>query len=238
MLVVVAVVLASLQSPPSTVGDSAVQLNGFVQQGDSNVAELILAYPLTVAGDSGKRMRLGSLRFAGDPKRWTRLSDRYVSALGRVTWPALLEAQDVRPIPPPGEVNRDVRPSFSEHSVVTLAIVPNRIAWRDAAGRPSGVAPVAYYTVFNHGDAPLQFMFNSNEVLCIEVEREGYARWRDSWRPPRINERLHVEMGSVVRYLAPLPERAAPTAGHYTAHVSLCGVPDYEVAVDFEVVAP
>ncbi len=59
--------LATLQSP-----DTALRVRGFVQevatrQGDSTGIQMVLAYPLTVAGT-----RVRALSLPGDRKRWVR----------------------------------------------------------------------------------------------------------------------------------------------------------------------
>jgi hypothetical protein len=217
--------------------DTSLRMTGFVRVAgdsrDSSQAWLELAYPVAASGG-----RVRGFGLTGDAGKWSRYADRYVEVEGRMIAAAVLEATRVREVKPPGEARRDVDPSFTQHATATLAVVPQRIRWRDGSGQPTGVAPSAYYTIRNHGDTPLVFLFSSPDVLCIAVTRygSGDADWRDAWRPPKPNERVNVEMGAAVRYLAPIPEKAAPTPGRYTAHVSLCGIPDYEVSAEFEVV--
>jgi len=219
------------------VPDTVVRVDGFVQQvavgpGDSTEVQVVLAYPLTLAGN-----RIRALSLPGGRSRWGRYLDRYVAAEGRIVPPATLESPRVREVSPPGEAHREINPTFTEHAAVTLAVVPRRIVWRDTTGHTTGVEAAAYYTIVNHGDVPLDLFSTREEVLCIAVMQAGSAEagWRDAWRPPRRSERMRVEMRAVVRYLAPLPERAAPIPGRYTVRVSMCAAPEYEVATEFEV---
>jgi hypothetical protein len=235
MLAAATFALLLLQTP-----DSVLRVRGFVQvdptaAGDSTRAEVLFAYPLTIGG-----VRIGALRLPGDAGHWSRYVDRYVEAEGRMLPPLTLSSPRLREVSPAGETRRDVSPSFLQHAALTLSVVPNRIVWRDSAGAPSGVVPVAYFTLTNHGEAPLEFLFSSTDVLCISVGIPGSADpiWREAWRPPHPNTRVSVQMGAVVRYLVPIPERAAPTPGRYTTRVSLCGVSDYEANTEFEVAAP
>lgn len=217
--------------------DTAVRVDGFVQEvavgsGDSTALQVVLAYPLTLAGN-----RVRAVSLPGGRSRWGRYLDRYVEAEGRIVPPATLESPRVREVSPPGEAHREISPTFTEHAAITLAVVPRRIVWRDTTGHATGVAAAAYYTILNHGDVPLDLFSTTEEVLCIAVMRAGSAEagWRDAWRPPRRSERTRVQMRAVVRYLAPLPERAAPIPGRYTVRVSICAAPDYELTVEFEV---
>jgi len=227
-----AALLLTLQAP-----DTTMRVDGFVQEvavgsGDSTGLQVVLAYPLTLAGT-----RMRALSLPGGRGRWGRYLDRYVEAEGRIVPPATLESPRVREVSPPGEAHREISPTFTAHAAVTLAVVPRRIVWRDTSGHATGVAAAAYYTIVNHGDVPLDLFSTTQEVLCIAVMRAGSAEagWRDAWRPPRHGERTRVEMRAVVRYLAPLPERAAPIPGRYTVRVSMCAAPEYEVATEFEV---
>jgi len=234
MFTALAVLLLSLQVP-----DTAVRLQGFVQQvpvqpGDTTVFRLALAYPLTVA-----HAAVGTLWLAGERNQWSRYVDRFVEAEGQIVAPATLAPTRVYELPPPGVVHRDISPSYTQHAVLTLAMVPQRIVWRDSTGDPTGVRAVAYYTIANRGDTQLYFVFTTPEILCISVTRAGAsnAHWRDAWRPrERAEPWLRVQMGTVVRYLFTLPEAAAPQPGRYTVRVSLCGASDYEMEADFEVI--
>jgi len=227
-----AALLLTLQAP-----DTAVRVDGFVQEvavgpGDSTALQLVLAYPLTLAGN-----RMRALSLPGGRSRWGRYLDHHVEAEGRIVPPAFLESPRVREVSPPGEAHREISPTFTQHAAVTLAVVPRRIVWRDTAGMATGVTAAAYYTIVNHSDVPLDLFSTTQEVLCIAVMRTGSAEagWRDAWRPPRHGERTRVEMRAVVRYLAPLPERAAPIPGRYTVRVSMCAAPEYQVETEFEV---
>lgn len=234
MFTVLAALLLSLQVP-----DSVVRLQGFVEEvpvqpGDTTVFRLALAYPLTVA-----RASVGTLWLTGERTQWSRYVDRFVEAEGRIVAPGALASPRVHELAPPGVVHRDISPSYTQHAVLTLAVVPQQIVWRDSTGDPTGVRAVAYYTIANRGDTQLYFVFTTPEILCISVTRAGAsnAHWRDAWRPrERADPWLRVQMGTVVRYLFTLPEAAAPQPGRYTVRVSLCGESDYEMQTDIEVI--
>jgi hypothetical protein len=223
-------VLLSLQ-----VSDTSVRLTGFVVasgSGNSAKPQLRLAVPLTT-----KTGPVNALTLPGDLKQWSWYMNRYMEAVGRVLPPATLDSPRLREVRPPGQARKDVDPSYTQHATVTLAVVPNRIVWRDSAGHPTGVMAAAYYTVLNKGNTQLVFLFSSADILCLAVSHAGTgdAQWREAWRPPRPIDRIDVQMASTVRYLTLIPEIAAPTPGRYTARASLCGVPDYEVTAEFEV---
>ncbi len=231
MLNALLAVLLSLQ-----VSDTSVRFTGFVVasgSGDSAKPQLRLALPL--ATQTGP---VNALTLPGDLKQWSWYMNRYMEAVGRLLLPATLDSPRLREVRPPGEARKEVDPSYTQHATVTLAVVPNRIVWRDSAGHPTGVMAAAYYTVRNKGDTRLVFLFSSTDILCLAVSHAGSgdAQWRDAWRPPKPMDRVEVQMASAVRYLAPIPEVAAPTPGRYTARASLCGVPDYSVTTEFEVV--
>src|SRR5256886_17616805 len=142
---------------------------------------------------------------------------------------------------PPGTQRSTVQLSFSQLAVVTLAVIPNRFAWRAGDGQPTGVQPLLMYTVYNHGQTQLDFMLPTNDVVCVGVQRQDGlgSAWRTSLpAPTRNRERIVIRLGGrFLRFIA-MPSRAAPVAGRYVANVTLCGVAEYKVEAPFEVVTP
>lgn len=232
--------VAALATRSTTQGtpDTAVTVFGFVERADSGGWRLLLPQPLTVAG---RRTNVVSVR--GDAAPWTRLQDRFVRAAGRVTpYPGgpVLAVADVRETEPDGTGRTDVHLSFNQSAVVKLSAVPNPIVWRLADGQPSGVQPLLMYSILNHGQTPIEFMFQTNDVLCVEVRGQSSAEpWRTSLPAPTLNqERIVIRLGGVYRHVVAIPPEAAPAPGRYTARVTMCGVPEYAAETTFEVRAP
>lgn len=225
-------------------GDTVVTVRGFCQRVEGGQAEagwkLVLVYPLRIG-----TFRVRALRIVGDPEQWTRYQDRFVEATGLVTVPpgaaapvpATIALARIKEVTPAGAVRRTISPSFSQRATVTLAVIPNRFAWRDETGQPSGVAPSVLYTVGSHGDAPLDFEFSTNEVLCVSVQSvwQSDRHWEQAWQETSVVRHLTIKMGNVVRYIVPLPEDAARDPGRYVVRASLCGVADYESEAEFDV---
>jgi hypothetical protein len=225
------------QTPPDTV----VTVYGFLQSGDSGRWSLLLPQPVLAAG-----RRIGMLA-APDAARWPRMDGRFVEAVGRVTLAPTPEGagiaiQQLRELEPPGTQRTTVQLSFSQSAVVTLAAIPNRFAWRGGDGQPTGVQPLLMYTVYNHGQTELDFTLPTNDVVCVRVRREGQGDgggWHTSLPARTANrERIVIRLGGLFRHFFAIPPDAAPVPGRYVAHVTLCGVPDYQVETPFEVVNP
>jgi hypothetical protein len=219
-----------------TRSDTAVTVYGFLQAGDSGRWSLLLPQPVSAAGG-----HVGRLAVPDAATRWPRMDGRFVEATGRVTGTSMA-IEHLRELDPPGTQRSTVQLSFSQLAVVTLAATPNRFAWRVADGQPSGVQPLLMYTVYNHGQTQLDFMLPTNDVVCVRVRREGGSDdggWHTSLPAPGANpERLVIRLGGLFRRFIAIPPDAAPVAGRYVAHVTLCGVADYQVETAFEVVNP
>jgi hypothetical protein len=197
---------------------------------------------------AGGRFGLLAVPDAATRWPWPRMDGRFVEVVGRVTRsPATPDAAGIaidhlRELDPPGTQRSTVQLSFSQLAVVTLAAIPNRFAWRVGDGQPSGVQPLLMYTLYNHGQTQLDFMLPTNDVVCVRVRREGGsddAGWRTSLPAPTANrERIVIRLGGLFRRFIAIPPDAAPVPGRYVAHVTLCGVADYQVETSFEVVNP
>jgi len=225
-----------------TRSDTAMTVQGFLQPDDSGRWSLLLPQPVTVAG-----RRIGLLAAGDAGARWPRMEGRLVEALGRVTASAAgpggaaIAIVHLRELEPPGTQRSTVQLSFSQLAVVTLAVIPNRFAWRAGDGQPTGVQPLLMYTVYNHGQTQLDFMLPTNDVVCVGVQRQDGlgSGWRTSLpAPTRNRERIVIRLGGLFRRFIAIPPDAAPVAGRYVANVTLCGVAEYKVEAPFEVVTP
>lgn len=198
----------------------------------------MLPQPLTV---QGRRVNLLSVR--GGAPRLARLEERFVRAAGRVALlsrGAVIDGAAMEEAEPDGTGRTDVHLSFNQSAIVKLSAIPNRIVWRLADGQPSGVQPLLMYSILNLGQTSIEFMFRTNDVLCVEVQGQSAGEpWRTSLpAPTRNQERIVIRLGSVYRHFVTIPPEAAPAPGRYTARVTMCGVPDYAVETQFEVRAP
>ena len=96
------------------------------------------------------------------------------------------------------------------------------------------------YGILNHGQSELDFLFRTNDVVCVEVRPQGGG---EPWQitlpaPTRSQERIVIRLGGVYRQYIPLPADAAPKPGRYTARVTLCGIADYTAETQLIVEAP
>lgn len=218
--------------------DTAVTVQGFLEPADSGGWRLVLPQPLAVAG-----RRVNLLAARGDVGRFPRLRDRFVQAVGRVPLApgeAALEIAQLQEVEPDGTGRSTIHPSFNQSAVLTLSAIPNEFVWRLPDGQPSGVQPLLMYTIFNHGQTELDFMFRTNELLCVDVRgKTGRESWQASVpAPTRNQEHIVIRLGGMYRHVIPLAPEAAPRPGRYVARVTLCGVADYAVETEFDVRAP
>ena len=218
--------------------DTIITAEGFVERTDSGGWEIMLPQPLTLAG-----RRVSLLTARGNIGPYPRLQDRYVKAVGRVRLArdeAAFDVTHVEEVEPAGTGRSEIHPSFNQTAIITLSAIPNRFAWRLPDGQSSAVQPMLMYTVLNHGQSELDFMFRTNDVLCVEVQPTGPgAPWRISIpAPTRNQERIVIRLGGVYRQFIPLPADAMPTPGRYTARVTLCGIADYTAETHLVVDSP
>ncbi len=166
-----------------------------------------------------------------------------MQAVGRVLLApagAVLEISQLREVEPDGTGRSTIHPSFAQSAVITLAVIPNEFVWRLPDGQPSGVQPLLMYTIFNHGQAELDFMFRTNDVLCVDVQdKSGRGSWQTTVpAPTHSHERVVIRLGGMYRHFIPIAPEAAPHPSRYVARVTLCGVADYAVETEFAVRAP
>lgn len=172
------------------------------------------------------------LEVAGDMKRMERWSNRFVEAAGSITEAASgrvsLTPTRVKEVRPDGVVRREADPSFSQHAVVTLALVPNHVAV-PPNGRGSRVSPVVLYTIANYSQTDLDFRFSNHEFVCFELSRKGEAvpLWSRRWQPSQPSDHLTIRMGPAFRAVMPIPVGKLAWPGVYAVRASLCGFPEY-----------
>jgi hypothetical protein len=225
-------------SPGQAAVDTSITAEGFVERTEAGVWAIMLPQPLTLGG-----RRVNLLTARGNVGPYARLQDRYVKAIGRV-WlapdEAAFEVAHLEEVQPDGTGRSEIHPSFNQSAIITLSAIPNRFAWRLPDGQSSGVQPLLVYGILNHGQSELDFLFRTNDVVCVEVRpRNGGEPWQITLpAPTRNQERITVRLGGVYRQYIPLPADAAPKPGRYTARVTLCGIADYTAETQLVVEAP
>jgi len=138
---------------------------------------------------------------------------------------------------PPRTTHRTVDHGLTLHADVTLSVVPDRFAWRDAQGDETGVNPIALFSIANQRQAPILFMLRTNDFLCISVtgSQSGY-HWDSTTKVLNPDaRRFAVTRGGIFRDAIRLPVDAAPRPGRYVAHVGICDVDDYDITAEFDV---
>ena len=221
--------------------DTTIQVSGIVNAAPQAPTHLglFLPAPVIVRG-----VRIGWLSLEGDTHGIANLQDRFVEATGtlriRTDSAGAVVAQLVDPRAkegdPAGMVRQNVQLSFTQRAVVTLAVAPSRIAWRDSAGDPSGVRPMLLFSLVNHGDVPIQMSFPRYEVICVRVRSQEQGLADTSWTilMPGVRN-ISLVMRQRFAEIIELPPGAARKAGRYRARVELCSGSAYGADVFFEV---
>jgi hypothetical protein len=219
--------------------DSTLTVHGFLQQ-DAAVDLWTIVVPTRLEA-FGARTYVVPL--VGKPGRWERYLDHYVEATGRVAQltppadpPIGLDVAKMRDIEPPGTA-RTVIERAGMRATLTVAVVPNRFAWRDSAGHETGVNPLVMYTIANEHVGPIIFYLPTNDLFCVTVRgADVVGQWDSTLKvPPGSPRRFTVQRGGLFREIMQLPRDAAPRPGRYLAQGSICSVADYEIAAPFEV---
>ena len=139
---------------------------------------------------------------------------------------------------PEGIVRRNVVLSYTQRSVVTLAVTPTRFARPDSAGHGSGARPLVLFELTNQGDTPLHLVFPRSEVVCVRVRllQQPGVVVDTSWAIVKTGvKQASIVMGQRYRMIFELPAGAAPVPGTYGLQAGLCPVPDYGAETRFEV---
>jgi hypothetical protein len=133
-----------------------------------------------------------------------------------------------------------VQLSYTQRAVVSLAVEPAAFAWRDSAGRPSGVRPIVIFSIVNHGDTPIQLFFTRYEVVCARVQSlaktVGTVVTDTAWAGPQPGvQHISILMGQRFRQVIELPPGAAPSSGRYRVRVEFCTGSQYGADMNFDV---
>jgi len=219
--------------------DSAVVLRGIVMRDTGSAWALFLPMSLTVG-----RVRSHYIHIAGNPSKIERNENRYVELQGRLhvssdpgSASMTLADGKLKALGVPGEGAHSVQRTFMEHAEVAAGIVPNKFAFPDSAGADR-TRPVITFAISNHSDAPIDFTFRDNKVICSNVVPSGRAMepiWHDSWSVGPYLTQLRINLSATVWEAVPLPDTVTFLPGHYRLRVWLCEAPDYTAETDFDV---
>jgi hypothetical protein len=219
--------------------DSTLTVHGFLQQ-DAALDLWTIVVPTRLEAFGA---RTYVLPLVGKPGRWERYLDHYVEATGRVaplTPPANppigLDVAKMREVEAPGTV-RTVIERAGMRATLTVVVIPNRFAWKDSAGRETGVNPLVMYTIANEHVGPIIFYLPTNDLFCVTVRSpDAGGEWDSIIKvPPGSQRRFTVQRGGLFREIMQLPPDAAPRRGRYLAQGAICSVSEYEIAAPFEV---
>ncbi len=220
--------------------DTTLTIQGFLQRdNDVGVWTMVVPLPLQVLGTQTYVVPV-----VGKPERWGKYLNRYIEASGRVTRlpergnPGIgMEVEKAKELEPPGTARATVDHGMNLHADITLSVVPNRFAWRDSAGTPTGVNPMLVYTILNRRAAPIFFVLPTRRFLCLTVKSaEGIAVWDTTTLVASPDaRRFTMQRGGLFRDAINFPEDAASRKGHYFAHVGICDVDDYDITAEFDV---
>ncbi len=235
-----ALLLCAPPAAPQLVADSTFTVEGFLQQDhQSGGWTIVVPLPVEALG-----VRTFVLALVGRTDRWSRLRNRYVEARGRVSRspggvaPGMqIDVDHMRDVDPPGTAQKTIDHGVGLRLRITVSVIPNRFAWRDAHERATGVNPLVLYTILSQQAGPVLVEKPANDLLCVRVTHVGDgAVWDSTLQVHRRSASTFiVEPGGVFRDAMQLPEAAAPRQGRYLARVGICETADYDVTAQFEV---
>ena len=237
----VAIAAAATVGPLSAtaqVPDTTVSFRGIVMRDTGSSWGLFLPVPAQVG-----RVRFNFLHLAGSLGRIDRDENRYAELRGKLqaddAGHPMLAVGNVKLMNVPGEGDRSVQRTFMEHAEVTVGILPNKIVYADSAS--SGrTRPVITYAITNHSDAPIDFSFHNNKVICASVlpsDRSVEPIWTGAWTVGPYLTSLQISLSATVREAVTIPDSVTFAPGHYKLRVWLCEVTDYSAETTFEVAA-
>jgi hypothetical protein len=150
---------------------------------------------------------------------------------------AMLVGPRIKKRDPEGTVRQNVLLSYTQRSVLTLAIAPTRFRWQDSAGHPTGARPLVLFELANQADTPLHLGFPRSEVLCVRVWAPQVVGVDTSWAivQPGVYQ-TSIVMGRGYRIVFELPRRSAPLRGRYRLHAALCTATAYGAETSFEII--
>lgn len=217
---------------PST--DTVVTVRGLLTHVDEDDMWLVsLTRPFQYRG-----RLIGEVELGGNRSRWSQFRGQYVEARGRLaTWAGALyrgalQTEEVHPTDPEGVVRKDVGGVS-----VALWALPLRFAWLDERGYPTAIQPMLVYTLSNQTPNELVLAFPSTGFVCFSVEpRSGRGTpWHYRVFLEPLADEASVTVPRLVREVVRLPRDGADVAGLYRVRASLCGLADYEVETEIEV---
>lgn len=231
----------AFQAPPpvrATAADTLVTVRGLLVHVDDDDMWIV---SLTRPFRYGNRT-IGEVELSGNRNRWTGFRGQYVEARGRfANWAGAfyrgaLQVEEVRPSDPEGVVRKTIGDSAAGVSVALWAL-PLRFAWLDPQGYPTSIAPMLVYSLRNHAADELVLSFPSSGFVCFTVEpqngRGGPWEYRVFLDP--MADQARIAVPRLVREIARLPRDGADAPGTYRVRASLCGLKDYEVETEIEV---
>jgi len=242
VLVGLSLALLSGRAGPSAAQQAAettMTVEGFLQKDEQfDIWTIVAPLPLHTLG-----VQTFVLPLVGSADRWTRYRNQYVAAHGRIarvpgggTPGIAIDVENMSVRPPPRTSHRTVDHGLTLHADVTLSVVPDRFAWRDAQGE-TGVNPIALFTISNRRQTAIMFVLPTNNFLCISVnDSSGGGHWDSTTKVLNPDaRRVAVQRGGIFRDAIRLPPEAAPRPGRYVAHVGVCDVDDYDISAEFDV---
>ncbi|HEY6809091.1 MAG TPA: hypothetical protein VI160_09920 [Gemmatimonadales bacterium] len=224
-------------------GDTAMVLRGIAMRDTGAVWGLFLPTPVLFGAH-----RVHYLHVRGNTGTFPRFENRYVELSG--VWhrdpPGLVspdvwfDADRLKALTPPGERSHAIEPTFSQEAEISVAIIPDRFAFRDSTGGPSGVLPVLAYAVANHSNAAIDFQFRGNNVICATITNSpnGPPVWTHGWPAGPYHQNFTVNLGATVREAVTLPDSLTLGPGHYWMRMGLCELSNYDGIIEFDVSAP
>jgi hypothetical protein len=231
---------APAPAPAQQAADTTLTVEGFLQNDEQfDLWTIVVPLPLQVLG-----VRTFVLPLVGKADRWSRYRNEFVAARGRVApvpgggTPGIgIDVESMSARLPPRTSRRSVDHGLTLHADVTLSVVPDRFAWRDAQGAETGVNPIALFSITNRRQTPILFMLRTNDFLCISVNAgKGGERWDSTTKVANPDaRRFAVQRGGVFRDALRIPVDAAPRPGRYVARVGICDVDDYDITTEFDV---
>src|SRR5256884_9250061 len=148
-------------SPAQEGADTSLGVEGFLQNDEQfDLWTIVTPLPVQALG-----VRTFVLPLVGKGGRWSRYRNEYVAARGHVArvpgggTPGIgIDVEKMSARMPPRTTHRTVDHGLTLHADVTLAVVPDRLAWRDAQGDGTGVSPIAPFSIAKQRQAPILFL--------------------------------------------------------------------------------
>lgn len=225
-------------SATAQVPDTAVSFRGIVMRDTGSAWALFIPVPAQVQNIRFNLLHLSKVSgIDRDENRYAEVSGHLVAD---DAGSPVLEVAKLKLMSIPGEVERTVSRSFTEHAEVAAAILPNQFAIPDSAA-PTRVRlrPVIAFAITNHSDAPIDFNFHDNKLVCASVlpsNRTQEPIWTGAWPVGPYLTSIRINLSSTVREAVTLPDSVRLPLGHYKLRVWLCEAADYNAVTVFDVI--